>query len=698
MKKIPLRAMLLLFFLGSLLFPGQKLKEKDLSERYQEWLKHVSYIIRPEEKEVFMNLDNDRERDLFVETFWKQRDPTPGTPQNEYKEEHMRRYIHTNQRYGRNTPREGWMTDQGRMYIILGEPTGKEIFESSGIYPAEVWTYYGDKTKGLPTMFNLVFFQRSGAGEYKLYSPTSDGPAALIIDKSGLDLTNHQKLYEEILELAPTLARPSISLISGQRSYNYIPSPRENIIMADIFDSPRKDINPTYATHFLNYKGVVSTDYLTNYVESQTDLALIQDPILNINFLHFSISPSSVSIDYFEPNDQYYCNYQLNVSVRKEETLIFQYSKDFPFYFSPDRVDMIKGKGISIQDSFPLIEGDYQMSLLIQNSVGKEFSVFEGKIMVPEHKGVPKLVGPVVGYGLQDYPAHLHVPFKVVDKQLLVDSKSTISLSEDIAFFFSIMNVSKELWETGKIEVNISGLSENSPSQKALTLDMKDYPFHEIIGINYSLAAKEFSPDYYDLKLQMKDVEGSILDENTTNFIISPADGVPHPVTITKSFPLSNYYLFVYSLANQYDRAGAPKNAESFYEKAFSLNPDYRPGMIEYAHFLLKIRRYQKCLNLIENVKEDENLRFEYFLVKGKAYMGMEKYFTAIENFQEGNKIYDSDIRLLNSLGYSFYKTGDKQRALEALRSSVRLDPGQQDVTALIQEIEKEQDGLDSKR
>jgi GWxTD domain-containing protein len=689
MKKIPLRAMFLMFFIGSLLFPGQKLKEKELSEKYQDWLKIVSYIIQPQEKDVFMNLGNDRERDLFVETFWKQRDPTPGTPQNEYKEEHMRRFRHANERYGRNTPREGWMTDQGRMYIILGEPTSKEIFETSGIFPAEVWTYFGDNTKGLPTQFNLLFFQRSGAGEYKLYSPTSDGPAALIIDKRGLDLTNHRKLYDKIYRLAPTLAGPSISLIAGQRSYNYAPSPRENIILADIFESPGKDINPSYAKHFLNYRGVVSTDYLTNYVESHTELALIQDPILNINFLHFSISPSSVSIDYFEPNDQYYCNYQLNVSVRKEETLIFQYSKDFPFYFNPDRMDIIKGKGISIQDSFPLIEGDFQMNILIQNSVGKEFSVFEGKIEVPKQSGIPKLVGPVVGYGLQDYPAHLHVPFKVMDKQLLVDSKSTISLSEVIAFSFSIMNVSKELWETGKIEVNISGLGEDPPFQKALTLDLKDYPFHEIIGINYSLAAKEFTPDYYDLKLQMVDGEGSILDENTRNFIISPSEGVPHPVTMAKSFPLSNYYLFVYSLATQYDRVGKAGNAESFYEKAFALNLDYTPGMIEYAHFLLKIGKYQKSLDLIENVKEDENLRFEYFFVKGKAFMGMEKYSMAIENFLEGNKIYDSDIRLLNSLGYSFYKTGDKQRALEALRSSMRLNPEQEEIEALIKAIEK---------
>lgn len=674
----------------SFLFSGQKIKEKDLSLKHQEWLKLVSYIIRPEEKDVFLRLANDRERDIFIDTFWKQRDPTPGTPQNENKDEHTRRFIHANQRYGRNTPREGWMTDQGRIYIILGEPLGVEIFETSGIYPAEVWTYNGDPARGLPTQFNLLFFQRSGAGEYKLYSPISDGPGALIIDKSNLDLTNHQQLYKKILELAPTLAGPSLSLIPGQRSYNYTPSPRENIILASIYESPKKDISSNYATHFLNYRGIVSTDYLTNYVESHTDVALIQDPILNFNFLHFSISPGSVSIDYFEPNDQYYCNYQLNVSVKKAEELIFQYSKDFPFYFEPANVDMIKGKGIAIQDSFPLIEGTYKLNILIQNSVGKEFSVFEGEVVIPENRGDPRIIGPVVGYGFQDYPAHLHVPFKVVDKQLLVDPKNTISLSEDIAFFFSIMNMTEDIWKEGKVDVHFNGLKENDPSQKFFVLPLKEYPFHRIVGINYAFGTEGLSPDYYELKLVLKDGEGKSLHEKKSNIILSPSESIAHPVTLAKSFPLSNYFLYFYSLANQYDRADNLEKAESHYEKAFSLNPKYHPGTVEYAHFLLKTKKFQKALEMIQHFNDAEDLRFEYFFIKGSALMGMEQYFAAIENFLEGNKIYNSDIRLLNSLGYCFYKTGDKKRALETLQASLRLSPDQKEIKTLIQEIEKE--------
>lgn len=692
MRKKSLGVLFVLLVIPSLLLSGQKIKQRDLSPRFQEWLNQVTYIIRPEEKEVFLSLANDRERDLFIQTFWKQRDPTPGTPQNENREEHMRRFIHANKQYGRNTPREGWMTDQGRMSIILGEPASKEIFETSGIYPAEVWTYYGDKSKGLPTQFNLVFFQRSGSGEYKLYSPIADGPGALIIDKSGLDLTDYQQLYRKILELAPSLADPSITLIPGQRSYNYTPSPRENIIMADIFDSPKKDINPTYATHFLNYRGVVSTEYLTNYVESRTDLALIQDPILSINFLHFSISPSSVSIDYFEPKDQYYCNYELNVSVRKNEILVLQYTKDFPFYFEPDRVDTIKSKGISIQDFFPLIEGTYRMSILIQNSVGKEFSVFEGNVEVPEHAGAPKLVGPVVGYGLQDYPAHLYVPYRVLDKQLLTDPESTIAATENVVFFFSVMDVSKSVWEKGKVELQVSGLRPETPSRKSLTLELDNYPFHEIMGIHHSFPANELSPDYYEMRLAVKDGSGAVLDESSANFIISPAESITHPVTVTRSFPLSNYFLFVYSLADQYDRAGIPEKAHSLYEKAFSLRPDYHAGILEYAQFLQKYQMFEPSLAMIENIQGADPYRFDYFLYKGKAYMGMEDYFAAIDQFLEGSKIYDSDIRLLNSLGFCYYKTGDRKRALEVLRSSIRLNPEQEDVRALIETIEKERD------
>ncbi len=109
-------------------------------------------------RRFFLQLENDRDRDLFIEAFWRQRDPTPGTPENEYKDEHIRRFNYANKFYGRSTTREGWRTDMGRIYIILGEPVSIERFESSNfIVPCQAWSYYGDPKKELPPHFVLFF-------------------------------------------------------------------------------------------------------------------------------------------------------------------------------------------------------------------------------------------------------------------------------------------------------------------------------------------------------------------------------------------------------------------------------------------------------------------------------------------------------------------------------------------------------------
>jgi GWxTD domain-containing protein len=677
-------------FAATVLFSGQKIREKDLALKYQDWLKITRYIILPEEREVFLTLSSDREKDLFIQTFWKQRDPTPGTPQNEYREEHMKRFLYANTQLNRGTPREGWMTDMGRIHILLGPPVSIDRYPSStGVHPCQIWYYYGDKTKGLPTYFSILFYQRGGSGEYKLYNPASDGPAALLVQPEMYDATDYQGVYEKIKELAPGIAMASISMIPGEFPYSFIPSPRNTIILSSIYESPKKDINPNYATHFLNFRGVVSTEYLTNYIESATDTALIVDPILNINFLHFSINPKEVSIDYFEPRDQYYCNFQLNVSVRKDQELVFQYSKDFPFYFAPAEIDNIRANGIAIQDSFPLIEGEYAFDILVQNSVGKEFSAFDGRISVPEPSDQPRIIGPILGYELQDYASHLFTPFKTVDKRLLIDPNDTFSAAEDIALFFNITETSKDLWEQGKIEIAIKGLTAKNPTEKFYTLDLKDYRYNKIMGITHMIPGQDLSPDYYQLKVVLKDIQERVVDEQTAEFIVSPEAAVPHPVILAKSFPLSNSFLYLYSLAYQYDKTKNYPKAEESYQKAYSLNPEYTRGIVEYAQFLIKIKKPNAALNLIESVKGDEGLRFEYYLIKGQGLIGMEQYFQAIENLLEGNKIYNSNTHLLNSLGLCYYKTNQRKEAIEVLRASLRLNPEQQQVQELLEQLEK---------
>lgn len=100
---------------------------------YKKWLEQdVPYIITPEEAAAFKQLSNDEERDQFVEAFWQRRDPTPDTPENEYRDEHYRRITYANEHFGAGVP--GWKTDRGRIYIIHGAPDEIESHPSGGTY------------------------------------------------------------------------------------------------------------------------------------------------------------------------------------------------------------------------------------------------------------------------------------------------------------------------------------------------------------------------------------------------------------------------------------------------------------------------------------------------------------------------------------------------------------------------------------
>ena len=127
---------------------------KELERPYKQWLSEdVVYIISPEERQSFLQLGTNEEREQFIEQFWLRRSSNPDLPENDFKEEHYRRIAYANEHYASGIP--GWKTDRGRMYIMWGpadevesHPTGgtydRPMDEGGGsttTYPWETWRY-----------------------------------------------------------------------------------------------------------------------------------------------------------------------------------------------------------------------------------------------------------------------------------------------------------------------------------------------------------------------------------------------------------------------------------------------------------------------------------------------------------------------------------------------------------------------------
>jgi GWxTD domain-containing protein len=146
---------------------------------YLKWLgEEAVYIISDQERAAFERLQTDPERERFIEQFWLRRDPTPGTPENEYREEHYRRIAYANDHFGTRGGKVGWATDRGRIYIKFGPPDELEAHgAANGAPPNERWRYRF--IDGIGADVNMEFVDRNDSGDF----PMTRDPGAQQLDR-----------------------------------------------------------------------------------------------------------------------------------------------------------------------------------------------------------------------------------------------------------------------------------------------------------------------------------------------------------------------------------------------------------------------------------------------------------------------------------------------------------------------------------
>lgn len=131
------------------------LSTKDYSERVDELL----YIATEEEmKQLRQAVPTERQK--AWQEFWKKKDPTPTTEENEMLEDYFKRIEYCNEHFGKGD--RGYKSDRARIYMKYGPPDQIESnpFERA-TQPYEIWYYYNPNLQ-------FIFVDLSGFGEYIL--------------------------------------------------------------------------------------------------------------------------------------------------------------------------------------------------------------------------------------------------------------------------------------------------------------------------------------------------------------------------------------------------------------------------------------------------------------------------------------------------------------------------------------------------
>ncbi len=83
---------------------------KPLHELLEKWPEqYVKWIITSSEKNAYKALETDEDKLRFIEFFWARRDPSPETPENEYRKDYLERYAFVMNHLSAGKP--GWATD-----------------------------------------------------------------------------------------------------------------------------------------------------------------------------------------------------------------------------------------------------------------------------------------------------------------------------------------------------------------------------------------------------------------------------------------------------------------------------------------------------------------------------------------------------------------------------------------------------------
>lgn len=131
----------------------------------RDWAKGpVQFLMTEDETARWKQVKTDAEAKSFIDLFWARRDPTPGTPANEFRADFDQRVEYADRQFAQGR-KKGSLTERGRIFITLGppfkvtrtNPGGQGTIQSpatppsveGGIQsysPRQIWTYDQVKT------------------------------------------------------------------------------------------------------------------------------------------------------------------------------------------------------------------------------------------------------------------------------------------------------------------------------------------------------------------------------------------------------------------------------------------------------------------------------------------------------------------------------------------------------------------------
>lgn len=665
---------------------------EELSDRHRRFLdEEAGYIITDREKEQFLALTNDAERDRFIERFWRARDPIPETIANEFKEEHFKRIAEANQKF--REARKGWQTDRGRMYIVLGPPDDVMRYPSlQELYPLEVWYYDKLDIPKLPPSLQFLFFRRNGVGEYRLFSPVFDGFKELLADRVARGLVDSSTYVPfemrrfvdlEIIKAAEGVA-PGYSPLASEEIIAQVQTPGALL----------ESLSP----HYAHYETSVTAD------------------------VAFQDLPLAFGADYFK-GDGDFSEVHLSLEIAPEDLRVNQYGQRMQgrvdiygtiLNLEGDAVEEFRDTAeLAIEESdwqraqrFPflyerklsLLPGRYRMKLVVRDFVTRRFGTVERILSVPDfpadRMSVSSFFAAFKADEVEVRSREESLPHSFGRLRLVPKPDGLFGQGQRLLAFLEVY-YPKDAFDqpVGDQPMVLARFTLRRDGETVLDETNRYYAPTASTGSVEVLKMVDgavLTPGVYALE--------ALLSESTTGFnelarldftVGEPQEmGRLSTIGLDQPPPAEKFL----REAHKYLLAGDYPNAITRFQAALDYQQSLQPARIGKARAQIFAGDPESGENTAREAVERAPENFEAVATLGLALFHQGRYGEAAATYREAMELGGESVAILNAVGQAEFNAGNAEAARKAFSRSLELDGDQADVRRLLDQIPKTSD------
>jgi VWFA-related protein len=156
----------------------KQLKEA-LPEKHRQFLDDVDPIITDLERDTFLRISSEYQREKFVDQFWRRRSVAPDGMRIAFRDIYELRIRQARERFA------NMRSDQARIWLVNGPPDGIKKVDCQDIYwPIQLW-YYERLESIKASKVLLLFYQPWQVGDWKLWTPLDGAQAVVVGGMSG---------------------------------------------------------------------------------------------------------------------------------------------------------------------------------------------------------------------------------------------------------------------------------------------------------------------------------------------------------------------------------------------------------------------------------------------------------------------------------------------------------------------------------